>query len=114
MVYALDTNTLIYFFKGVGRVAEHLLAHPPSGVAIPIIVAQEIETRLAKSKQPRPRRMQFDQLLNAVTMLSFDRDAAHAAANLRAQLKKTWYAHWATGYANHRHRTGPTRNPGHT
>jgi len=30
MKYVLDTNTLIYFFKGEGRVAQHLLAIPPS------------------------------------------------------------------------------------
>ena len=29
MKYVLDTNTLIYFFKGEGRVAQHLLAIPP-------------------------------------------------------------------------------------
>ena len=29
MKYVLDTNTLIYFFKGEGRVAQRLLAIPP-------------------------------------------------------------------------------------
>ena len=38
MKYVLDTNTLIYFFKGEGRVAQHLLAIPPSEIGIPAVV----------------------------------------------------------------------------
>lgn len=34
-MYAVDTNSAIYFFKGMGRVAEHLLATPPMDVALP-------------------------------------------------------------------------------
>jgi tRNA(fMet)-specific endonuclease VapC len=33
-MFLLDTNTLIYFFKGQGRVAERLLATSPAEVAI--------------------------------------------------------------------------------
>lgn len=32
-MFALDTNTVIYFFKGMGRVAERLLETPPREVA---------------------------------------------------------------------------------
>lgn len=85
---ALDTNTLIYFFKGVGRVAEHLLAQPPSEIGIPIIVVYEIETGIAKSAQPAARRQQFDQLLEVVRILPFDRSAARQAALLRARLER--------------------------
>ena len=85
----LDTNTLIYFFKGLGQVAENLLSHPPNDIAIPTLVAYEIETGLAKSNQSRTRRQQFDQLLQAVHVLPFDIDAARAAAKLRAQLEKS-------------------------
>jgi tRNA(fMet)-specific endonuclease VapC len=30
-MFLLDTNTLIYFFKGQGKVPERLLATPPGG-----------------------------------------------------------------------------------
>jgi tRNA(fMet)-specific endonuclease VapC len=33
-MFLLDTNTLIYFFKGQGKVAERLFAVPPGDVAI--------------------------------------------------------------------------------
>jgi hypothetical protein len=35
MKYCLDTNTLIYFFKGQGDVSNRLLATPPREIAIP-------------------------------------------------------------------------------
>jgi tRNA(fMet)-specific endonuclease VapC len=86
-MFALDTNTLIYFFKGVGDVAEHLLATAPAHIAIPTIVLYEIETGIAKSSHPQRRRDQLAQLLDAVTVLPFDRAAATEAASLRALLE---------------------------
>lgn len=84
---ALDTNTLIYFFKGQGRVAEHLLATAPAEIAIPAIVVYEIETGIAKSAEPARRRAQFDALLGLVTTLPFDQAAASHAAAIRAALE---------------------------
>jgi len=37
-VYILDTNMLIYFFKGMGNVAENLLAISPKDIGIPSVV----------------------------------------------------------------------------
>jgi tRNA(fMet)-specific endonuclease VapC len=48
-VFALDTNTLIYFFKGLGRVSQTLLALAPTEIAIPSVVAYELELGIAKS-----------------------------------------------------------------
>ena len=87
-MYVLDTNTLIYFFRGQGKVAERLLATPPTEVAIPSICVYELEVGLAKSVQPKKRRRQFDGLLDTVTVLPFDRKAASAAAVVRATLEK--------------------------
>lgn len=84
---ALDTNTLIYFFKGQGRVAEHLLATAPAEIAIPAITVYEIETGIAKSAEPARRRAQFDALLELVTILPFDHPAASQAAAIRAALE---------------------------
>lgn len=86
-MFALDTNTLIYFFKGQGRVAEHLLGVSPRDVGIPAVVLYELELGIARSSQPRKRRGQLDALLAAVSILSFDRDAARHAAELRVKLE---------------------------
>lgn len=87
-MYVLDTNTLIYFFRGQGRVADHLLSTPPNDVAIPAISVYELEVGIAKSTQPAKRRRQFDELLDAVQVLPFDRAAANEAARVRAALEK--------------------------
>lgn len=87
-MYVLDTNTLIYFFRGQGNVAEHLLATPPAQVAISAVTVYELEVGIAKSSYPAKRRRQFDELLDAVRVLPFDRDAAAEAARVRAALEK--------------------------
>ena len=38
MKYLLDTNTLIYFFRGQGRVAERMLGTPVSEVALSAVL----------------------------------------------------------------------------
>ena len=86
-MFVLDTNTLIYFFKGQGRVAEHLLATPPLQVAVPAVVVFELETGIAKSGNVSRRREQFARLLDTVTVLPFDQAAAVQAAGVRAELE---------------------------
>ncbi len=83
----LDTNTVIYFFKGRGDVARRLLAVSPADVGVPAIVVHELETGIAKSSQPRKRRAQLDALLDVVQVLPFDREAAGRAARVRARLE---------------------------
>jgi tRNA(fMet)-specific endonuclease VapC len=87
-MFLLDTNTLIYFFKGRGKVAEHLFAVPPSEVAISSVSLYEIEVGIAKSSQPAKRRRQFETFLAVVAVLPFDRAAARAAARLRVDLER--------------------------
>jgi tRNA(fMet)-specific endonuclease VapC len=83
----VDTNALIYFFKGQGCVAEHLLNHPPADVGVPAIVLFELETGIAKSLQPDKRRGQLAQLLDVVTVLPFGAAEARIAGQLRATLE---------------------------
>jgi tRNA(fMet)-specific endonuclease VapC len=85
-MYVLDTNTLIYFFKGQGRVAGHLLGVSPREIGIPAVVLYEMELGIARSSQPRKRRSQLDAMLSAVSVLPFDGEAAKHATDLRAAL----------------------------
>lgn len=86
-MFVLDTNTLVYFFRGSGNVAVRLLSVAPAEVAVPAVVVYELETGIAKSTDPAKRRGQLDQLLRAVTVLPFGRDEAKAAAAVRARLE---------------------------
>jgi tRNA(fMet)-specific endonuclease VapC len=70
-MFALDTNTLISFFKGLGRAGENLLAQSPADIATPAVAIYELEAGIAQSRQPAERRDQLNSLLarTAVTPL---------------------------------------------
>jgi len=88
-MYALDTNTVIYFFKNQGQVAPNLLAKAPSEIAIPAIVLFELETGIAKSRDPKKRQQQLAHLLQFTRILPFNAQVAKTTANLRARLETT-------------------------
>ena len=88
-MYALDTNTLIFFFQGKGAVAQTLLSHSPQDIAIPAVVLYELEVGIAKSTQPSRRRKQLDVLLDSVEVLAFDQKTARAAATIRSELESS-------------------------
>ena len=88
-MYVLDTNTLIYFFKGKGRVAERLLQMAPTNIGIPTVVIFELLTSITKLVSPKKRTAQLNCLLDAVKVLPFSHEEAKAAAKIRAHLEKT-------------------------
>jgi tRNA(fMet)-specific endonuclease VapC len=87
-MYVLDTNTVIYYFKGMGRVTEHLLNTPSNELAIPTIVLFELYVGIAKSSDSSKRRQQLNDLLSYITVLPFNRAIAESAANIRASLER--------------------------
>jgi tRNA(fMet)-specific endonuclease VapC len=87
-VYILDTNTLIYFFKGIGRVADNLLAMSPKDIGIPAVVIYELEYGIAKSTSPKKRMKQLEELCALVEVLNFGKEEAKASASIRAALEK--------------------------
>lgn len=87
-MYALDTNTLIYFFKGQGQVADQLLAVAPKDIGVPLIVVYEIEVGIQKTADPSRRKKQLEEFLNTCRVLPFDRKEISAAARIRSQLEK--------------------------
>lgn len=87
-MFALDTNTLIYFFKGIGRVGEHLRRTSPSEVAVPSVVLYELEVGVALSAQGQSRRRALEALLQVARVLPFDEAAARAAAAVRRTLEQ--------------------------
>ena len=87
-MYILDTNTLIYFFKGMGNVSSKLLATSPKEIAIPSIVLYELEYGIAKSNSPRKRQAQLNEICSVVKVLPFSSQEARCSALIRANLEK--------------------------
>ncbi|BAY19434.1 hypothetical protein NIES21_52960 [Anabaenopsis circularis NIES-21] len=87
-MYVLDTNTLIYYFKGQGQVAQNLVQVSPKEIVISTIVLFELQVGIAKSSSPAKRTQQLQQLLSQVNLVSFEQPHALAAANIRAQLEQ--------------------------
>jgi tRNA(fMet)-specific endonuclease VapC len=84
----LDTNTLIYFFKGLGNVSARLLAIPPGEIAIPTVVIFEMEVGIGKSAFPRKRKSQLRELASLVTIVPFSQSEAKCAAGIRIKLER--------------------------
>jgi tRNA(fMet)-specific endonuclease VapC len=88
MKYTLDTNTLIYYFKGLGKVSNRFLATPPSEVAIPTVVIFELEVGIAKSTSPRKRKAQLEELTSLINIIPFGYAEAQSATKIRVKLEK--------------------------
>ena len=86
-MYILDTNTLIYFFKGIGNVAGILLSKSPKDISIPSIALYELEVGIAKSTKPNKRRKQLKLLISKIDISSFGAKEAEVAAMIRANLE---------------------------
>jgi tRNA(fMet)-specific endonuclease VapC len=87
-MWVLDTNTLIYFFRGEGNVAKEILARSPSDIGIPSIVLYELEVGIAKSTSPRKRMGQLGELTAVVQTLPFGAAEARVSAAIRSNLEK--------------------------
>ena len=88
-MYVLDTNILIYFFKGLGHVGDKLLSIAPKEIYIPAIVLYEIEVGIGKSQSPAKRIKQLEDLTSVVTILPFSAEAAKYSANIRVEHEKS-------------------------
>ena len=88
MSFLLDTNTLIYFFRGQGNVAARLWQHPPQQIALPSVVLFELKVGIAKSTSPEKRTEQLKTLTDVVSILPFGSKEAEWAARIRVDLEK--------------------------
>lgn len=87
-MYILDTNILIYYFKGQGNVASAFASIAPQEIAVPRIVLFELYVGIGKSSASTKRREQLGQILQWITILPFDLATAKAAAEVRVLLER--------------------------
>ena len=84
----LDTNTVIHCLKGREPVVSRLRAALPSEIAIPSVVAYELEYGTLKIASPQRRRI-LARMLASMSEVPFDREAARAAARVRVELEES-------------------------
>ena len=87
-MYALDTNTVIYFFKDLGKVKERLLKIKPKDIFIPSIVCYELKFGILKTTQPQKKLNQLSQLLDTCNICSFGKKEYESSAEIRTNLEK--------------------------
>lgn len=85
-MYALDTNTLSYWLRGEGHVAERLRSVRPADVALPTVVVYEINFGLRHAGRRR-QLGEFARMVQVVQVLDFDLEAADHAARIRTELE---------------------------
>jgi tRNA(fMet)-specific endonuclease VapC len=88
MMYVLDTNTLIYFFKEMGNISANMARISPQEISIPSIVVFELETGIAKSISPQKRAGQLAEILGTIRVLPFGLYEAKVAGHIRATLER--------------------------
>jgi len=88
-VFALDTNALIHALKGIGQLKQRVEQMRPSDLAIPSVVVYELEFGSLRSRNPKTRKRELNRLLDVLTVLPFDGNAAQCAARIRFELEKS-------------------------
>lgn len=83
----LDSNIVIHCLKGREPALSRFRAARPSEIAIPSIVAYELEYGTLKVVSPGRRRI-LSQLLESLPEVPFDKDAARESARLRMTLER--------------------------
>ena len=85
-MFALDTNTLIYFFKQEGQVASRLKGTPANQVFVPAVVWFELEYGVLRSSRPELQRRGMESVQRAYQILNFDAASAKSGAQIKHKL----------------------------
>ncbi len=86
-MYLLDSNILIYWLKGQGKVTQQLQSKSPQHIKIPAPALFELEYGTAKSQKPQLQREFIDALVLKLEVLPLDYPSAKAAGMLRSTLE---------------------------
>lgn len=87
MKYLLDTNTVSFAIRGVGRVAERLRNSAPEDIALSAVTESELWFGVEKRGAAKLRRS-VEAFLSDVSVLDFDRAAAREYGRIRSLLEK--------------------------
>ena len=88
-MYFLDSNTCIYFLKGMyPSILEELRQRRPEEIKIPAIVKAELLLGVEKSKQKKKNFELYSKFFEPFEIISFDNKSAILYAKIRASLEE--------------------------
>jgi tRNA(fMet)-specific endonuclease VapC len=87
MRFLLDTNTCIAAMRNHAGVLARLHALAPGDCAVSTITSYELFTGVAKCANPTQERAKVELLLNTISEVAFEANAAREAASIRADLE---------------------------
>ena len=85
---ALDTDTVSFFLRGQGRVAERLSMSDPANIGIPAVVLHELRYGMLRAGGGARKREDLETFLGSISVLPFDARSADAAAEARLELDR--------------------------
>jgi tRNA(fMet)-specific endonuclease VapC len=86
-MFVLDTNTLIYHFRGHERITREIECLETDRLLLSVVVLYELQVGLEKAVYPLRRVAQLQEVLSRMTLVEFDTAAARSAAQIRAYLE---------------------------
>jgi len=86
-MFVLDTNTLIYHFRGHERITREIERLEAERLLLSVIVLYELQVGIEKAGYPPRRIAQLQEVLGQMTLVEFDVAAARSAAKIRAYLE---------------------------
>ena len=87
MRYLIDTDWVIHYLRGVGRVVERVLTLVPEGVGISIVSLAELQEGIARSVTPEVDETILRGFLNTVTVVDLDEDTCRIFGRERSRLR---------------------------
>jgi tRNA(fMet)-specific endonuclease VapC len=81
----LDTDSVSYAIRGVGRVADRIVAHPPSELCISAITLAELRYGMERLSSQKLRRA-IETVTRTVSVLPFDEECAATYGQIGAKL----------------------------
>jgi tRNA(fMet)-specific endonuclease VapC len=89
MKYYLDTNICVFFLRGkLSSLLRRVIAHKPSDIKIPSIVAAELQYGAKKSLRITQNMEQVEKFLSPFEIIPFDMASAQAYGGIRVSLEK--------------------------
>ena len=86
MIYLLDTNVCIAAMKGNPLVQERFRSHVPSDCGVSTVSLYELHSGIVRCSQPAIEQVKVDRLIQPMSLIPFDEEAAKRTAETRMAL----------------------------